>query len=151
MVDSLLPCAIPYIMSTDTDIIYLHIKSKTSALILQTTFMNYFLYTNWCTLSEISLKFVPKGSVQLTINQHWFRKWLGVERQEAIILTLNVQGASYLGLTRSISWLLMPWLLASPGHQHPWYWLCKISKYWSYTWQDFNYLWHVSVEEWHKM
>ena len=25
----------------------------------------------------------------------------------------------YLGLTRSISWSLMPW------HQHPWYWLCS--------------------------
>ena len=35
--------------------------------------------------------------------------------------TLNVRGPSYLGLTRSISWLLMPWLLASPGHQQPWY------------------------------
>ena len=41
--------------------------------------------------------------------------------------------------------------LASPGHQQPWYWLCKIGKSWSYTRKDFNYLWHVSVEEWHKM
>ena len=31
-------------------------------------------------------------------------------------LTLNVWGPSKLGLTRSISWLLMPWLLVSPGH-----------------------------------
>ena len=30
----------------------------------------------------------------------------------------NVQGSSYLGITRSISWLLMPWLLASPGHSN---------------------------------
>ena len=29
-------------------------------------------------------------------------------------------------LTRSVSWLLMPWLLMSPDHQHPWYWLCWI-------------------------
>ena len=35
-------------------------------------------------------------------------------------LTLNVRRPSYLGLTRSISWLLMPWLLTSPGHQQPW-------------------------------
>ena len=35
-------------------------------------------------------------------------------------LTLNVRGPSYLGFTRSISWLLMPWLLTSPGHQQPW-------------------------------
>ena len=37
------------------------------------------------------------------------------------VLTLNVRGPSYLGLTRSISWLLMPWLLTSPGHQQPRY------------------------------
>ena len=38
---------------------------------------------------------------------------------EVDIKTLNVRGPSYLGLTRSISWLLMPWLLTSPGHQQP--------------------------------
>ena len=37
------------------------------------------------------------------------------------VKTLNVRGPSYLGLTRSISWLLMPWLLTSPGHQQPRY------------------------------
>ena len=36
-------------------------------------------------------------------------------------LTLNVRVPSYLGLTRSISWLLMPWLLMSRAHQQPWY------------------------------
>ena len=49
------------------------------------------------------------------------------------VLTLNLRGPSYLGLTRSISWLLMPWLLASPGHQQPWYWLCRIGKSLSYS------------------
>ena len=29
--------------------------------------------------------------------------------------------------TRSKPWLLMPWLLASPGDQHPWYRLCRIN------------------------
>ena len=28
-------------------------------------------------------------------------------------------GPNYFSLTRSISWLLMPWLLTSPGHQQP--------------------------------
>ena len=64
--------------------------------------------------------------------------------------TLNVQGLTYLSLTRSISWLLMPWLLVSPGHQHPWYWLCRIGQSLSYLRKDFNYLGHVNVEEWHK-
>ena len=50
-----------------------------------------------------------------------------------------------------ISQLLMPWLLASPGHQHPWYWFCRISKIFSYMGKDLNYLWHVNVEEWCKL
>ena len=43
-------------------------------------------------------------------------------------LTLNVWGPSYLSLTtigqyHSCWW---PWLLASPGYQQPWYWLCTL-------------------------
>ena len=59
-----------------------------------------------------------------------------------IIKTLNVRGPSYLGLTRSISWLLVPWLLTSPGHHHPWYWLCRIGRFLSDLRKDFNYLDH---------
>ena len=66
-------------------------------------------------------------------------------------LTLNVRGPSYLGLTRSISWLLMSWLLTSPGHQKPWYWLCRIGRFLSYLRKDFNYLRRINVEIWHKM
>ena len=59
-----------------------------------------------------------------------------------IHLTLNVRGPIYLCLTtgRSVSWLLMPWLLTSPGHQQPWYWLCRLCKSWSYWRKDFNSL-----------
>ena len=45
----------------------------------------------------------------------------------------------------------MPWLLTSPGHQQPWYWLCRICKSWSYLRKDFKYLCHINVEKWHKM
>ena len=67
------------------------------------------------------------------------------------LLTLNVQGPSYLGLTRSISWQLMPWLLTSPGHQQSWYWLYSICRSLSYLRKNFKYLCHINVEEWHKM
>ena len=60
-------------------------------------------------------------------------------------LTLNVRGPSYLGLTRSISWLMMPWFVTSPGHQQPWYWLCRLGRSWSYLRKDFKYLCHVNV------
>ena len=63
-------------------------------------------------------------------------------------LNLSMQGPRYLGLMRSISWLLMPWLLALSGHQQPWYWLCEISKSLSYMRKDSNYLCYVSAEEW---
>ena len=65
--------------------------------------------------------------------------------------TRNVRGPSYLGLTRSISWLPMPWLLMSSGHQQPWYWLCRIGRFLSYLRKDFNYLRRINVEKWHKM
>ena len=66
-------------------------------------------------------------------------------------LTLNVRGPSYLGLTRSISWLLMPWLLTSPGHQQPWHWLWKRGRFLSYLKRDLNNLRRINVEKWHKM
>ena len=37
-----------------------------------------------------------------------------------------------------IQWLMMPWLLASPGHQQPLYWLCKIGKSLSSTGKGFS-------------
>ena len=60
-------------------------------------------------------------------------------------LALNVRGPRYLGLTRSISWLLMHWLFTSPGHQQPWYWLWKPCRSWSYLNKDFKYLCHISM------
>ena len=67
------------------------------------------------------------------------------------MLTLKVRGTIYLGLIMSISWLLMPWLLASPGHQQPWYWLCRICRSLSYSKRNFNYLCLISVEKWHRI
>ena len=57
-------------------------------------------------------------------------------------LTLNVRGPSYLGLTvsKKITSCRCPGdaILASPGHQQPWYWLCRMGKYLSYLRKDFN-------------
>ena len=85
-------------------------------------------------------------------------RWLIVSREGNIYycvnntkLTLKVWGPSYLGLTRSISWLLMPWLLTSPGHQQPWYWLCSMCRSWSYLRKDVKYLCHINVQQWYQM
>ena len=44
-----------------------------------------------------------------------FPKALSWNKLLLLMLTFNVRGPSYLSLTRSISWLLMPWLHMSPG------------------------------------
>ena len=43
----------------------------------------------------------------------------------------------YSGIPRLIPLVMMPWLLASPGHQQP-YWLCRIHKSLSSMKQNFN-------------
>ena len=62
------------------------------------------------------------------------------------VLTLSVRGPSYYGLVRTISWLLMPWLLTSPGHQQLWYWLCRICRSWYYLRKDFKYMCLIDME-----
>ena len=64
---------------------------------------------------------------------------------------INVQGPRYLGLTRSVSRLLMPWLLESPKHQHPWYWPCRIGKFLSYMKKDFNCRCPLTVEKFYEL
>ena len=62
-------------------------------------------------------------------------------------LTLNVWGPSYPGLIRPVSLLMMPGLLASVGHQHPWYWLYNIGIFLYDKRKDFNCLCTLIVEE----
>ena len=59
-----------------------------------------------------------------------------------LVLTLE-----YCGRTMSIPWLLMPWLLMSPGHQQTWHWLCRVNGSLSSTRRDFNHLCHLSHEK----
>ena len=133
------------------------------AAIFQTIFSNEF---SWMKMYEFRLRFHWSLfiRVQLTTFQHWFRSWLGADQASHYLnqwwlvywriyvspslneLTLSVRGPSYLGLTRSISWLLMPWLLTSPGHQQSWYWLCRIGRFVTYLRTNFNYLCHINVE-----
>ena len=57
------------------------------------------------------------------------------------VLSLLVLKLEYYRQTRLILWLLMSWLLALPGHQHPWYSLCMINKWSSCTRGNLNPLW----------
>ena len=126
--------------------------------ISQATFWSAF---SWMKMFEFRLKFHWSLflRVQLTIFQHWFRQWLGAV--QATSHYLNQWWLDYrriyasLGLNelnRSISLLPMPWLLVLPGHQQPWYSLCRIGRsIMSYMRKDFNYLCLINVEQWYKM
>ena len=57
----------------------------------------------------------------------------------------------YHGITRSILWLLMPWLLVLPGHQQSQYWLCRIFRPMTSWRKDFNRLHDLSVKKWYQM
>ena len=59
---------------------------------------------------------------------HWKQFSHMTAAYKVVLLTLNMKEQSYPGLTRSISWLLMPRLLASPGQQQPWFWWCKLGR-----------------------
>ena len=118
-------------------------------------FLEMYLYNPWYVQNNQALPLRLNATIYLdwilvfwtVAHDYWHALW----KWPPYVLSLDVRGPSYLGLTRSVSWLLMPWLLALPGHQQPWYWLCKIGKSFSYTRKDFNNLWHVSVEEWNEM
>ena len=64
---------------------------------------------------------------------------------------LTCGGITPVQRSQYMQWLLMAWLLVSPKHQHPWYWLCSIGKFLSYARKDFRSPCHVNVEKWHKM
>ena len=44
------------------------------------------------------------------------------------VLTLLVLKLEYFGNSKSIPWLLMPWLFVSPSHQQQWCWLYSINR-----------------------
>ena len=43
------------------------------------------------------------------------------------------------GRNNSILWVLMPWLLAWPGHGQPWYWLYRMNGSLSFMRKNLNY------------
>ena len=52
----------------------------------------------------------------------WGGRQTTMELEHASLLTMLVLKQQHSGMPRSIPLLLLPWLLASPGHRQLWYW-----------------------------
>ena len=53
-------------------------------------------------------------------------------------LPFSCWGRNILGKLQIIPWLLLPWLLSSPGHQQPWYWIYVTNRSFSSTRKNFT-------------
>ena len=119
-----------------------------------------FLNENVSISIRISLKFVPKSLNNNipTLVQIMAWRWLGENPlSEPTLVSLltyicvtRTQWVTldYSRIIRPIPSLLMPWLLASPGHQQQYYWICRINGPLSSMNKDNNYLHFLSVKNW---
>ena len=65
-------------------------------------------------------------------------------------ISLMLLITAYSGITRSMSWLLMPWLLVLSGHQQPWYWINTMQACLATLRNDLKNLNIVICEKWLK-
>ena len=95
---------------------------------------------NICSNHTINWKF---KSEQTEISVKYASQWYKIK-------SLSFWKQNILGMLW-IPWLLMPWLLVSPGHQHTWYCIYRINRSLRLPLRDFNCLHHTSVEKRSKM
>ena len=91
-----------------------------------------------------SQKFEQKKSIDKILNPLHGTQWTDVQKQILIFLMLKLEHSRQ---SRSKPGLLMPWLLASPGHQQPWYLLCRINRSLFSMGKNSNYLIFISSNE----
>ena len=70
---------------------------------------------------NVHTKLCPYASA---MHEYHNDKWWGSDED----IDLTMWDWEYSVSSRSVSLLVMPWLLVSPGHQQQWYWLCKIDR-----------------------
>ena len=139
-----------------SDVIWRHITGSTMVQAMACSFLmapKHYPNQCWLTIRKFLWHLSDGIFIRKTLaTNRWhcledYLSYILFKCPRASVLTFNVRGQSFLGLTRSISWLLMPWLLTSPGHQQPWYWLCGIGRFLSYLRKDFIYLRRINVEK----
>ena len=91
---------------------------------------------NICSNHNIDWKF---KSEQTEISVKYASQWYKIK-------SLSCWKQNILGMLW-IPWLLMPWLLASPGHQHTWHCIYRINRSLRLPLRDFNCLHHTCWEK----
>ena len=70
--------------------------------------------------------------------------YLSCEVNWVVSIAVPVLKLEYSWRTRSMQWLLMPWLLVSPGHQYQRYWLCRIK--WGFQRHSRSQCWKMQTQ-----
>ena len=122
---------------------------------------NFSLEKTWVSCACYSANMIEQDKIQpcklmpedlLMVIPHWLSQtmhfWAEIHQQP---LTLLMPIPEDSGRTQPIPWLLMPWLLLSPGHQQPWHCTCRMDRSLSSIRNDFNYLHYPNVEKWYKI
>ena len=88
--------------------------------------IRYFMNLLWITLNIISGMLISNRgtnnyiTIDITASFGWNNKDLVWDDQLAMLQS-GLCGDEYSGIIGSMSWLLMPWLVAFPGLKQPWY------------------------------
>ena len=85
--------------------------------------------------------------VVISTCKHWLRLWQVIVVMKPK-LTLRVLKP---GITRSMPWLLMPWLNVFLGYQQSWFGLFRVNRWLCLTKKNFTYLCHLNVKIWSKI
>ena len=114
----------------------------------------YLLQIEFLSTCEIVLRWMPQNyfddkSALVKVLMAWYHQvtWANVEPDLCRYM------ASLLG-TKSLPWLLTPWLLAEPGHQQSKYWQCDIDRLlaWVASFRrNLNSWCHLNIEKWEKL
>ena len=123
------------------------ILSRFYMVILKLLNQNAMIFTSW---NGYVLIFLPYESKRPVTFQHdnkcKYLFMLPKNPTKKCLTHLLLKPQNFI-LIWSILWLLMPWLLVSPGQQQPWYWLHRIKGSFPYMRKDSIYLCHLSVEK----
>ena len=89
--------------------------------------------------------------VLLSAKKSWFHCKSNHDEISVLCITRLVLKPEYFRTIRSMPWLLMAWQYKEPGHQQPWYLLCRVNESLSSQRKGFNNMYLVNLEKLYEM